>query len=505
MARVCRPGGRIGLANWTPEGFIGQLFKMLGRHVPPPAGRAAAVAVGHRGAPARRCSATRAAAIAVTPRMFNFRYRSAAHFIDVFRTWYGPVHKAFAALPAEQARGARARPDRAARTARTAPAPDRWSCPSEYLEVVVTRALSAWSARLQRRVQRYGWDLAAPRLRAAVAGAAGAGAARAAGARRRCAPGERVLDVACGTGLVAFAAAAAVGAGGQRARRRPVRRDGRRGAPACRARTVSANAAFARMDAESARPAATPASTSRCARSASCTCPIPRGRCARCAASLRPGGRVGARRLGRARALRLVAGVPDRRRRSRERCLPAVLPPRQRRCAGAPVRRRRLRRRSTQQRIATTLAYADGDEACDAALRRRPGRARLVALRRGDARSAFAPATWPRSRRGGRRRRLSDPRRVRRRASRARRAQAAPTAPTARTLPTPSIAPIRPSDRRARRCCRTASRVAPIAPAATPRRSRSHQRAHRTDAEGQPIAVVERGDLAGAARARIPV
>ena len=56
----------------------------------------------------------RAAAIAVTPRMFNFRYRSAAHFIEVFRTWYGPVHKAFAALPPRQGGGAGARPDRAA-------------------------------------------------------------------------------------------------------------------------------------------------------------------------------------------------------------------------------------------------------------------------------------------------------------------------------------------------------------------------------------------------------
>ena len=101
MARVCRPGGRIGLANWTPDGFIGQLFKTLGRHVPPPAGVQPPSLWGTE-AHLRRCSASARPPIAVTPRMFNFRYRSAAHFIDVFRTWYGPVHKAFAALPSRQ-------------------------------------------------------------------------------------------------------------------------------------------------------------------------------------------------------------------------------------------------------------------------------------------------------------------------------------------------------------------------------------------------------------------
>ncbi len=103
MARVCRPGGRIGLANWTPGGFIGQMFKVLGSHVPPPAGVQPPSLWGVRSASRRRCSATRASAIVATPRMFNFRYRSAAHFIDVFRTWYGPVHKAFAALPPDKA------------------------------------------------------------------------------------------------------------------------------------------------------------------------------------------------------------------------------------------------------------------------------------------------------------------------------------------------------------------------------------------------------------------
>ncbi len=102
LARVCRPGGRIGLANWTPEGFVGQLFKTLGRQVPPPAGVQPPSLWGVE-AHLHTLFGERASAIAVTKRMFNFRYRSAAHFIDVFRTWYGPVHKAFAALPADKA------------------------------------------------------------------------------------------------------------------------------------------------------------------------------------------------------------------------------------------------------------------------------------------------------------------------------------------------------------------------------------------------------------------
>jgi len=102
LARVCRPGGRIGLANWTPEGFIGQVFKTLGRHLPPPAGVNPPSLWGVR-SHLETLFGDRASAITATPQVFNFRYRSAAHFIEVFRTWYGPVHKAFAALPPQAA------------------------------------------------------------------------------------------------------------------------------------------------------------------------------------------------------------------------------------------------------------------------------------------------------------------------------------------------------------------------------------------------------------------
>ncbi|VVO02352.1 class I SAM-dependent methyltransferase [Pseudomonas fluorescens] len=137
LARVCRPGGRIGLANWTPEGFIGQMFKTLGRHLPPPAGAQPPSLWGTE-AHLQTLFADRAAKIAVTRRMFNFRYRSAAHFIEVFRTWYGPVHKAFAALEADAALALEHDLTELLNSLNRA-GPDSLVVPGEYLEVVITR------------------------------------------------------------------------------------------------------------------------------------------------------------------------------------------------------------------------------------------------------------------------------------------------------------------------------------------------------------------------------
>jgi ubiquinone/menaquinone biosynthesis C-methylase UbiE len=96
--RVVRSGGRIGMANWTPEGFIGQLFKVIGRHLPPPAGLASPALWGTE-PHIVQLFGPEAADIRCERRIFKFRYESAAHWIQIFRDFYGPTHKAFAALP----------------------------------------------------------------------------------------------------------------------------------------------------------------------------------------------------------------------------------------------------------------------------------------------------------------------------------------------------------------------------------------------------------------------
>jgi SAM-dependent methyltransferase len=99
MLRVVRPGGRIGLANWTPDGLIGRLFKIVGAHVPPPAGLSSPALWGTE-AHLVSLFGPKARDLHVQRKMFPFRYRSAEHFVQVFRDLYGPTHKAFAALDA---------------------------------------------------------------------------------------------------------------------------------------------------------------------------------------------------------------------------------------------------------------------------------------------------------------------------------------------------------------------------------------------------------------------
>lgn len=135
LARVVRRGGRVALANWTPEGFIGQLFRTIGKHVPPPAGvRSPAL----WGSEARLVELFPSCQVRVTKQVFNFRYRSAEHWLEVFRTYYGPTHRAFAALDAGGQAALAA--DLMALLARF----DRGGSaglvvPSDYLEVVITK------------------------------------------------------------------------------------------------------------------------------------------------------------------------------------------------------------------------------------------------------------------------------------------------------------------------------------------------------------------------------
>ncbi|CAM3507968.1 class I SAM-dependent methyltransferase [Bordetella flabilis] len=137
LLRVCRPGGKIGLANWTPEGFIGQVFKTIGKHLPPPAGVKSPALWGTR-ARIEEMFGAHASAIQCESRKFVFRYRSPEHWIQVFKTYYGPLLKAFGALePAAQTALAN---DLVAQIERFNRAGDgAVVVPSEYLEIVVTR------------------------------------------------------------------------------------------------------------------------------------------------------------------------------------------------------------------------------------------------------------------------------------------------------------------------------------------------------------------------------
>jgi ubiquinone/menaquinone biosynthesis C-methylase UbiE len=137
LARVCKPGGRIGLANWTPESFIGQLFKTIGKYIPPAPGVKSPALWGTK-ARLEELFGKTAREIRTTSRDFVFRYRSPAHWIEVFRTYYGPMNKTFGALDAEKQ--AAFTQDVLALMERDNRSGDRTLVlPSEYLEVVIER------------------------------------------------------------------------------------------------------------------------------------------------------------------------------------------------------------------------------------------------------------------------------------------------------------------------------------------------------------------------------
>ncbi|MDR5840704.1 class I SAM-dependent methyltransferase [Caballeronia sp. LZ031] len=137
LARVCKPGGKIGLANWTPESFIGQVFKTIGKYIAPPAGVKSPALWGTK-ARLEELFGGSARNIVATSRDFTFRYRSPAHFIEVFRTYYGPMNKAFAALEGER-QAAFLGELMALMESRNRSGDATLVLPSEYLEVVVER------------------------------------------------------------------------------------------------------------------------------------------------------------------------------------------------------------------------------------------------------------------------------------------------------------------------------------------------------------------------------
>jgi ubiquinone/menaquinone biosynthesis C-methylase UbiE len=137
MARVCKPGGKIGLANWTPESFIGQLFKTIGKYVPPAPGVKSPALWGTK-ARLDELFGNTAQEIRTTSREFVFRYRSPAHWIDVFRTYYGPMNKTFGALDAKM-QAAFTQDLLALIDSRNRSGDGTLVLPSEYLEVVIDR------------------------------------------------------------------------------------------------------------------------------------------------------------------------------------------------------------------------------------------------------------------------------------------------------------------------------------------------------------------------------
>jgi ubiquinone/menaquinone biosynthesis C-methylase UbiE len=137
LARVCKPGGRIGLANWTPESFIGQLFKTIGKYVPPAPGVRSPALWGTKARIVELFGKT-AKEIRSASREFTFRYRSPSHWIEVFRTYYGPMNKTYGVLDAEKqaafTRDLLALMERGNRSG-----DGTLMLPSEYLEVVIER------------------------------------------------------------------------------------------------------------------------------------------------------------------------------------------------------------------------------------------------------------------------------------------------------------------------------------------------------------------------------
>jgi SAM-dependent methyltransferase len=135
VSRVVRRGGRIGFANWTPEGFIGQLFKILGKHVSPPVGIKSPATWGTE---ARLAELFPRDDVHASRQIFNFRYKSSAHWLEVFKSFYGPVNRAFAALDAGK------QAELEAEVIGLLDSTNRGGTetlivPSEYLEVVVTK------------------------------------------------------------------------------------------------------------------------------------------------------------------------------------------------------------------------------------------------------------------------------------------------------------------------------------------------------------------------------
>jgi ubiquinone/menaquinone biosynthesis C-methylase UbiE len=97
LLRVCRPGGTIALASWTPTGYVGEMFRTTAAHVPPATGTPSPFHWGSEEG-LKELLGSGISSLDVQERTYTFRYESAEEFVSYFRTWYGPTLKAFEAL-----------------------------------------------------------------------------------------------------------------------------------------------------------------------------------------------------------------------------------------------------------------------------------------------------------------------------------------------------------------------------------------------------------------------
>lgn len=137
MLRVCRSGGKIGLANWTPDSFIGNMLRTVGKHVPPPPGIKSPPLWGSEER-LRELFGEGISSLETTRRSYVFRYPSAEYFVEYFRNYYGPTVRAFAALDAEE-QDALAQDLQELLEDRNVSGDDTLVVPSDYLEVVAVR------------------------------------------------------------------------------------------------------------------------------------------------------------------------------------------------------------------------------------------------------------------------------------------------------------------------------------------------------------------------------
>ncbi|GIK36281.1 MAG: hypothetical protein BroJett011_01140 [Chloroflexota bacterium] len=139
LVRTCRPGGRIAMANWTPGGFIGQMFKIVGKYVPPAPGMPSPLLWGDEAIIAERFNGS-VTDLQLTPRLITFTFPfSASEVVEAFRRYYGPTVKAFGALD-EKGQAALRQELEQHWTAHNQSKNGVTRVESEYLEVLAIRA-----------------------------------------------------------------------------------------------------------------------------------------------------------------------------------------------------------------------------------------------------------------------------------------------------------------------------------------------------------------------------